>query len=223
VNPRTIFLTPLRETPEARKQRLESVNKHKADRSNRADRRKGASVDEVERANVYRELGFDYYQGATRKQISHNLEGVRLNTLSANALQFLSENFSIGQVERRGRIVLHFKSKKEKHKMNLLKAVAEKTEVQKKTVREVYEGIVSVIDEQLKAERRCRLPQIGVIMIRFKDSQKGGVKKPNPFKPGTFYKTKARKASNKLRINPAKDLKKFVEKLPVVAPKKHKK
>jgi len=222
MNPRTIFLTPLRESPEARKQRLASVGKHKDERSVRVNRREGVSPEEIERANIYRELGFDLYQGATRKQITHKLEGVRLNTLSANALQFLSDNYAVETVEKRGHAVLHFQTKKEKHKVNLLKAIAEKTEVQKKTVRDVYEGLVAVIDEQLKAERRCRLPQIGVIMIRYKEAVKGGVKKSNPFKPGETYKTKAKKASNKLKINPAKDLKEFVAKLPVVAPKKKK-
>jgi nucleoid DNA-binding protein len=215
VNLRTIFLTPLRETPEARKQRLESLSKHRADRSNRAERRQGVSQDEVERANIYRELGFDFYQGATRQEIIHKLEGVRLSTLSTSALHYLQENFHVGQAEKRGRVVVHFKSKKEKQKMNFIKAIAEATELQKKTVKQVYEGLIAVINGQLKAERRVRLPQIGIIRVRYKEAQKGGVKKPNPFKPGTFYKTKAKKASNKLRISPAKDLKLYVAKLPV--------
>lgn len=120
--------------------------------------------------------------------------------------------------------MLHFKSKKERKgdDVNLIKQLAEVSEVPRKQVKEVYKALVSTIEEGLKEDRRVRLPEIGVISIRFRPAREGG-KRPNPFKKGTMMKVKSRKASNKLRATLSKSLKEFVEELPVINPKKKKK
>jgi nucleoid DNA-binding protein len=221
-----VFVTKPRETEEQRQQRIAATKANQEYRSYRAFRKRGGAVKDAQVANAFRELGIDYMALREKafQQGPLRLEGVRVDRLSQSAVQFLVENFDVGQVEDRksGKALLHFKTQKEKRKdnsqMNFLKEVVDKSEIHRKEVKQVYDAMVEVIHEQLKSERRVRLPEIGVVAVRYR-AAKPKRKGMNPFtKQMTTFKAKP--ASNKLKINPAKQLKDFAAKLAVVAPKK---
>lgn len=98
--------------------------------------------------------------------------------------------------------------------MNIFKSVAEELDgVTVKNVREIYETIVSQVNEGLKKDRRFRLPGLGILTIKYKPARKAR-KGKNPF-TGEMTTFKAKPASNKLKFRPVKEMKAFVEKLAV--------
>lgn len=102
--------------------------------------------------------------------------------------------------------------------MNIRAAIAEASGQKPKVVKQVYESLVDVVQENLKSDRRVRLPGLGILSIKFKPARPKR-KGMNPFtKEMTTFKAKP--ASNKLKFRPAKDLKVFADKLPKVEPKK---
>lgn len=100
--------------------------------------------------------------------------------------------------------------------MSLQRDIAEATEMKPKLVRQVYDALVDQVRSDLKNNRRCRLPGIGVVAIRFKPARKAGW----GMSFGKKTKFKAKPAMNKLKFRAAKDLRTFTDKLPKVAPKK---
>ena len=106
-------------------------------------------------------------------------------------------------------------------KLNIRKAIAEKSEQKPKVVREVYDALVDVVQDTLKSDRRVRLPGLGIVSIKFKPARPKR-KGKNPF-TGEMTTFKANPASNKLKFRPAKELKNFVDRLPKVEPKKKRK
>lgn len=152
------------------------------------------------------------------KEIPTTLEGQRVSSFSKDQIEFLLNNFHVVQVEYKDQRLLHFKSKREmkEERVNILKLVVEKSGVQRKTVKEVYAALVEIVHGQLKEVRKCRLPELATINIRYRDARKAG-KVANRFKPGEFFQVKARKASNKIKINPLKKLREFADKkIPVM-------
>lgn len=105
--------------------------------------------------------------------------------------------------------------------MSIISSIAERSEQKRSVVKKVYAALIEVITHDLKKERRVRLPDLGIVGIKFRPARakRKGI---NPFtkKETTF---KARPASNKLKFRFAKGLRLFVEKLEVVEPKKKKK
>lgn len=104
--------------------------------------------------------------------------------------------------------------------MSIISDVAERCEQKRSVVKEVYGALVKEVTHALKENRKVRLPDLGVLAIRYRPARpkRKGI---NPFtkKEQTF---KAKPASNKLKFRFAKSLRVFSEKLPVVAPKKRK-
>ena len=85
-----------------------------------------------------------------------------------------------------------------------------------KIAQQLYVTMTSIIHAELKKNRKCKLPGIGVIKLNFRPAQKGGQTK---IVFGKEIETKAKKASNKLKILPLKALKEYAATLPAVAPK----
>lgn len=85
-----------------------------------------------------------------------------------------------------------------------------------KTAQKLYETMVNIVRLELKKNRKCKLPHIGVVKLNFRPAQKGG-QKTEVF--GKEIITKARKASNKLKILPLKALKDYAATLPAIPPK----
>lgn len=214
---RSVFLTCY-ETPERKQQRLATLKANKEYRSERAARRRGVSQEYLDNVNAMRSLGLAH--NTLIKDIPQRLEGSLVKHLSERATEFLLDNFDVGQVEdKQGRRLLHFKTDKERkgEKMNFIKAVVEASQVQRKTVKQVYDGMLSVVRSELKKERRIRLPELGIVAVKYR-AAKPKRKGRNPFN-GEQMMFKAKPAMNKLRISPAKQLKDFAGKLQVVAPK----
>ena len=91
---------------------------------------------------------------------------------------------------------------------NLVKVIAERSDVDVKTVKNVLETTQELIIASL------RKGGVGVVKVFgwnfksvLKPATKGGEKKPNPFKKGEFIITKAKPASMKLKAMPLKAVK----------------
>ena len=91
---------------------------------------------------------------------------------------------------------------------NLVKVIAERSDVDVKTVKNVLETTKELIVASL------RKGGVGVVKVFgwnfksvLKPATKGGEKKPNPFKKGEFIITKAKPASMKLKALPLKAVK----------------
>jgi DNA-binding protein HU-beta len=213
----------LPESIASREQRLAEQRAHKAFRSDKAFRTKrgGAKLD-VELANLFRDFGLDYMtlnRVDAFRQVPASIGGRRVDQYNDRALKFLRENFDVEQVEdSEGRKLLQIKMLKGEDPMRVFKDIAETAGVPRKQVQAVYEALVSQIRIGLKRERRFRLPGLGIVAIKFRKAREKR-KGINPFTKEKVW-FKAKPASNKLRFRPAKELKKFADKLPVVAPKK---
>jgi DNA-binding protein HU-beta len=213
------------ETPEEKQKRLESQKLSRQARSDKLERtRHGGAKSDVELANGFREIGVDFLS-TPRDQVfqvaKQQLEGKRIMSVSEQGLAFLEENFDFVAVkDEYGTKLFHF-TQGEDEDMNLFTVVAEKSGQKRKIVKEVYEALTETIYEGLKEDRRVRLPGIAIVRIKYRpatEKRKG----TNPFngQPMTF---KAKAAANKVKINPVKDLRVFVDKkIEVVAPKKKK-
>ena len=91
---------------------------------------------------------------------------------------------------------------------NLVKVIAERSDVDVKTVKNVLETTQELIIASL------RKGGVGVVKVFgwnfksvLKPATKGGEKKPNPFKKGEFIITKAKPATMKLKALPLKAIK----------------
>lgn len=104
--------------------------------------------------------------------------------------------------------------------MSIISNVAERCGQKRSVVKEVYSALVEEVAHSLKEDRRVRLPDLGIIGLKFRPARKKS-KGISPFtKKEVVFK--ARPASNKLKFRFATDLRKLADKLPAVAPKKHK-
>ncbi|MFO0666045.1 MAG: HU family DNA-binding protein [Polyangiaceae bacterium] len=97
--------------------------------------------------------------------------------------------------------------KKRLTKAEIITTVAESSELDKKSVNRVFEGLTDLIKKELKKKGEFVIP--GLLKLRAKKvpASKGGEKRPNPFKPGEFIVTKPKAASVKVRASILKALK----------------
>ncbi|NOU29462.1 MAG: hypothetical protein HOO96_16280 [Polyangiaceae bacterium] len=99
--------------------------------------------------------------------------------------------------------------KKRLTKAQVVAEIAEATELDKKSVGKVFDGLADLIRKELgkRGPREFVIP--GLLKLKAKEvkAQKGGEKKPNPFKPGEFIVTKPKPASVKVRASILKALK----------------
>ena len=208
------------ETKEERQHRIDAQRAHHAARSEKWHRRRGGASEDVELANIFRELGIANFMSLPRsdafKLVPSRLEGRKALSLTKRALEFLEENFDMKLVRDKDmRQLVHFS--KGGKTMNLTKQLVEESGQPRKIVKKVYDALLGQIQKGLKEDRSVRLPGIGKLRIRFKPAR-AKKKGRNPF-TGKDMIFKAKPASNKLRFRPAKELKEFVGKLKVVAPK----
>ena len=212
------------ETKEERQRRIAAQRAHHAARSEKWYRRRGGAGKDVELANIFRELGIADFLSLPRsdafKLVPSRLEGRKALSLTKRALEFLEENFDMKLVRDKDmRQLVHFS--KGGKTMNMTKQLVQESGQPRKVVKAVYDALIGEIQKGLKEDRSVRLPGIGKLRIRYKPARPKK-KGKNPF-TGEAMTFKAKLASNKLRFRPAKELKEFVGKLKVVAPKGKKK
>jgi len=218
----------LQETKEARQRRIEEQKSSHEFRSERFYRRHGRGArQDVQVANIFLALGLNYLElnrEEAFQKVPEVVEGKRVDEFSKKALRFLRDNFDAEQVEdSEGRLLLHIPAPKQGEQMNIYRELADRSGLTRKVCKALYESLVKLVRRSLKEERRIRLPEFGIVAVRYRKARpkRKGI---NPFtrKKTTF---KAKPASNKLKFRPSKELKEFVGKLAVIPPKKkhHKK
>jgi nucleoid DNA-binding protein len=217
------------ETKEDRQNRLQRNRQHKELRHEKLERtRHGGAHDDVEQANIFFHLGMDVFKIPAHERttaMKKTLEGIRVDKLPKASMKWLRENYDAIEVgDPEGRLVIHFSEPKSQgDDMNLYTQLAETSGQSRKEVKAIYEALITKVKHELKHERRMRLPELGILRIRYrpaKEKRKGR----NPFSGKEMW-FKAKPASNKLAFRPSKDFKEYVnDKIPVEAPKKkHKK
>lgn len=98
-------------------------------------------------------------------------------------------------------------AKKAMTKSAFVAELAEKTELSKKQIDAVLEGIVEIVQAQLKQKNaKFTLPGLARLSVTKKAAVKGGVEKTNPLN-GQKYVTKDKPASVQVRMRPIKALK----------------
>lgn len=101
-------------------------------------------------------------------------------------------------------------AKKKMSKSQFFQAIADETEMKKADVVKVFDAMHGLIHKELgpKGGGEITLPGIAKLAVTRIKADKGGVKKPNPFKPGEFIVTKPKAARTKLK---ARGLKAFLD------------
>lgn len=96
-------------------------------------------------------------------------------------------------------------------KTEILNALAEKTELTKKDVGAVLEGLGSLIEESLSkgGPGVFNMPGLLKIQVQRKPATKATTR-PNPFKPGEMMNVAAKPARNVVKVRPLKALKDMV-------------
>jgi nucleoid DNA-binding protein len=99
--------------------------------------------------------------------------------------------------------------KKRLTKAQVVSEIAEKAELDKKSVGKVFDGLVELIRSELGKRGPGEFVIPGLLKLKAKKipASKGGEKKPNPFKPGEFIVTKPKPASVKVKASILKALK----------------
>jgi len=100
-------------------------------------------------------------------------------------------------------------AKKAMTKTALYAELAEKSGVPKKDIELVFSALQEIVVAQLgpKGPGKLLIPGLFRLKAIKKAKVKGGEKKENKLKPGTFYITKDKPAHTKVTAQPVKDLK----------------
>jgi DNA-binding protein HU-beta len=218
------------ETPEQKQKRLADNRKFREEKTDKLDRlRHGGAHADVEMANLYRQLGIDYF--STPKENLHQavvekFRGTFTTHMPEETVALLQQHFGAVAVtgpRTREKYILMFPDGDiGGYRMKLFTTIAKETGQTSKTVRAFYEALTREVRHGLRDNRAFKLPDVGRIRIAYKKAlpkRKGvvpftGEKKTFPAKP----------ASNKIRFTPAKQLKEYViKKVKVEEPKKKKK
>lgn len=102
--------------------------------------------------------------------------------------------------------------KKRLTKAQVIAELADLTELDKKSVSRIFDGLNELIKRELKKKpREFVIPGLLKLKAVEKPAVKGGEKKPNPFKPGEFVVTKAKPKSVRIRASALKSLKDLVQ------------
>ena len=102
--------------------------------------------------------------------------------------------------------------KKRLTKAQVITELSEFSELDKKSVNRIFEGLTELIKKELKKKpREFVIPGLLKLKAVEKAAIKGGEKKPNPFKPGEFVVTKAKPKSVRIRASALKALKDMVQ------------
>ncbi len=97
-------------------------------------------------------------------------------------------------------------------KTEVLNALAEKTELNKKEVGSVLDALGELIGEQIgkKGPGSFNVPGLMKITVTHKPATKAKKGVPNPFRPGELMDVKAKPATNVVKVRPLKSLKDMV-------------
>ena len=103
-------------------------------------------------------------------------------------------------------------AKKAMSKSEMLAALSEKTELSKKQVMSVLDGLTELIEGSVgkKGSGVFALPGLFKIRVLHKPAQKARKGVPNPFKPGEVMDVAAKPARNVVKIQALKALKGMV-------------
>jgi nucleoid DNA-binding protein len=103
-------------------------------------------------------------------------------------------------------------AKKPPTKTEILNNLAAATDLTKKQIGDVFEALGAEIKKNLGPRGPGSFAIPGLLKIEKKKVPARAAKKgvPNPFKPGELMDTKARPASNKVKVRPLKNLKDMV-------------
>ena len=101
------------------------------------------------------------------------------------------------------------KSTKSITKSQFFTEVAEKTELKKAQVAEVFDAITEIIKRELsqKGPGVLTLPGLFKLKAKYIKAEKGGKMVPNRFKPGEMIETKDKPARTRVTARPLKALK----------------
>jgi nucleoid DNA-binding protein len=99
--------------------------------------------------------------------------------------------------------------KKRMTKAQVISEISEKSEIDKKSVTRVFDGLADLVRSELGKRGPGEFVIPGLLKLKAKKTpaSKGGEKRPNPFKPGEFITTKPKPASVKVRASVLKALK----------------
>jgi len=99
-------------------------------------------------------------------------------------------------------------SSKPLSKSDVLNALAEETELSRKQVASVLEGLGGLISKNIgkKGPGVFVIPGLMKIQVIVKEATKAGMR-PNPFKPGEMMKVAAKPARRVVKVRPLKNLK----------------
>ena len=94
-------------------------------------------------------------------------------------------------------------------KTQMLSDIAEKTELTRRQVADVFEALESVIERHVQkgAVGACTIPGLMKIKVMMKPAQRARKNVPNPFRPGETMDVKAKPASTSVKVLPLKKLK----------------
>lgn len=103
-------------------------------------------------------------------------------------------------------------AKKAPSKTEVLAAIAEATQTNKKTVQAVLEALSNEIKKSLSGKGAGMFTIPGLVKIERKKVPARPAQKnvPNPFKPGEFMDRPAKPASTKVKVRALKNLKQMV-------------
>ena len=94
-------------------------------------------------------------------------------------------------------------------KTQMFSDIAEKTELTKRQVADVFDALESVIERHVRkgAVGVCTIPGLMKIKMVKKLARRARKNVPNPFRPGEMMDVKAKPASSTVKILPLKKLK----------------
>src|SRR5947209_5684750 len=89
--------------------------------------------------------------------------------------------------------------------------LAEKADLSKKQVAQVFTELEALIKQQLKKVNVFNIPGLLKLKLKRTKAVKGGKTVPNPFRPGEMMVTKDKPAKNTVRARPLKNLTEMVK------------
>ena len=102
--------------------------------------------------------------------------------------------------------------------MSLIKDIAERTEQKPTLVRDFLDALLEELKDGLTKTRKFRLPHVAIFSVKFRPAKP--VREGRNPATGETVTLKAKPASNKLAVRPAKELKEMVADMKVIKPKK---
>jgi nucleoid DNA-binding protein len=225
----------IKESPEAKQQRLAN---QKAQKEERQDHRRLRKEDEkralIELTNTFRFFGVDYltfgqYSYDRLREIWED-QRVDNRVFPDEMKKFLHDNFRVeyrkddfGHTRINFRALQYFPANPERANVpdSLLRRLIKESGQPYSVVNSVYNALVTLCKKGLTKKHRFTLPTLGRFSIRYMSASAEHTGR-NP-KTGEALTIPAKPAHNRVRFSPAKELKLWAQDLEVVAPVKKRK